>query len=199
MKSVFLKTLALVFVLTMVCTSVFAVNANGIVIKLQIDNPIMTVNSENAEIDPGRGTVPVIVNGRTLVPVRAIIEAMGGAVGWNAEKAEVTLIFKNDTITLAIGSDIAYLNDVQSTLDAIPVVMNERTMLPIRYIAESFKFDVQWDDVLRTITISEQAENVFMEEPENFHDELNAYDEPYDEIYDEFYEEEELEEEEETE
>ncbi len=195
MKAVFLKTLVIAVMLMMVCTSVFAVNTNGIVIKLQIDNPVMTVNSETEEIDPGRGTVPVIINGRTLVPIRAIIEAMGGTVGWNAETAEVTLNFKNDVIRLTIGLDIAYLNDEASTLDATPVVMNERTMLPIRYIAESFKFDVQWDEVQRIITISEKEEKVddaplYIEEPEE-HDDMLGYDEYYDEYDDEFYEDEE--------
>lgn len=49
----------------------------------------MTVNGVTREIDPGRGTSPVIVNGRTLLPIRAIIEALGGSVAWDqAAKAE---------------------------------------------------------------------------------------------------------------
>lgn len=51
-------------------------------LTMQVGNPIMTVNGTESEIDPGRGTAPIIQNGRTLVPIRAIIEAMGGSVNW---------------------------------------------------------------------------------------------------------------------
>lgn len=197
MKSMFLKALAVSVILVMACSCVFAADTDGIVITLQIDNPNMTVNGAASEIDPGRGTVPVIINGRTLVPIRAIIEAMGGSVGWNAEKAEVTLTFKNDVIKLVINSDVAYLNDTQSTLDVAPTIMNERTMLPIRYIAESFKFDVNWDDAQRIITVSEKAEPIsdapiFMEEPEEDYDINSGYEDSYDEFYDDEEEEEEM-------
>ena len=50
-------------------------------VALEIDNPIMKINGAEFEVDEGRGTTPVIINGRTMVPIRAIIEAFGGAVG----------------------------------------------------------------------------------------------------------------------
>jgi hypothetical protein len=50
----------------------------------------MTVNGVKKEIDPGRGTVPVIVKGRTLVPIRAIIEELGGTIGWDGNERKVT-------------------------------------------------------------------------------------------------------------
>ena len=53
---------------------------NKIVITMQIGEPNMTVNGEAQEIDPGMGTVPVIVNDRTLLPVRAVVETLGGEV-----------------------------------------------------------------------------------------------------------------------
>ncbi len=62
--------------------------------------------------------------------------------------------YKSDVITLAIGGITAYLNDVPSTLDVAPVAVNGRTIFPVRYIAESFNFDVGWDGTTRTITIS---------------------------------------------
>ena len=51
---------------------------------MKIDSPMMNVNGVEMEIDPGRGTAPLIVNSRTMVPVRAIMEAMGGTVVWDA-------------------------------------------------------------------------------------------------------------------
>lgn len=127
--------------------------SEGISISMQIDNPIMTVNGIEKEIDEGRGTAPVIINERTLVPIRAIIEEMGGTVLWEQEMQTTTLNYENDEIRLVVDSAIAYLNNEPYTLDAAPAIINERTLLPIRFIAESFDFDVKWDDTTRTITI----------------------------------------------
>ncbi len=125
----------------------------SISISMQIDNPIMTVNGTETEIDEGRGTTPVIVNERTLVPIRAIIEAMGGTVSWKQETQTATLNYGCDEVRLIIDSTTAYLNDEPNTLDVAPTIINERTMLPIRFIAESFGFDVDWDNNTRTVTI----------------------------------------------
>ncbi|MCH5186164.1 MAG: hypothetical protein J1F64_08580 [Oscillospiraceae bacterium] len=126
---------------------------------LQINNPIMTVNGTEKEIDPGMGTSPVIVNDRTLLPVRAVIEEVGGTVGWNAEAKEVTLTYGEDEIRLVIDSNTAYLNDEVQTLDTAPTIINDRTMLPIRFIAESFDFDVDWDGATQTVIITKETES----------------------------------------
>ena len=111
-------------------------------IILQINNPIMTVNGQDMEIDPGRGTVPLIQNDRTLVPVCAIVEAMGGSVNWDEETQTAFLELNGDIITMTLGSQTAYFNETANTLDVVPVSINGRTMLPIRFIAERFNFDV---------------------------------------------------------
>ena len=126
-------------------------------LEMQIDNPIMTVNGTKQEIDPGMGTTPVIRDERTLVPIRAIIEAMGGTVGWEQETQTVILNYGEDEIRLIIDSTTAYLNDEAKELDSAPVIINGRTMLPIRFIAESFKFDVEWTQDTQTVTITKAA------------------------------------------
>ena len=67
--------ITLVFTLSVV-TGCFAVENSGtnLTLSMEIGNPVMTVNGTQSEIDPGRGTAPVIQNGRTLVPIRAIVE-----------------------------------------------------------------------------------------------------------------------------
>jgi len=135
-----------------------AVTPYSAVISLQIGNPEMTVNGENREIDPGRDTAPLIVSERTLVPIRAIIEAVGGTVGWDDASRTVTLTYKSDAIRLVIDSTEAYLNDTASTLDVAPAIISERTMLPIRFIAESFKFTVEWTEETKTFTINVPAD-----------------------------------------
>jgi hypothetical protein len=68
-----------------------SVASDNLTIVLVINNKYMTVNGTKKEIDPGRDAVPVIVKGRTLVPIRAIIEEMGGTVDSSATDKKVTI------------------------------------------------------------------------------------------------------------
>lgn len=123
------------------------------VVSLQIDNPIMHINGAQAEIDKGRGTTPIINNGRTLVPIRAIIEAFGGTVAWDDQTRTVTLAMKDDIIKLVIDNKTARLNNRTSTLDVAPAIINGRTMLPIRYVAEGFNLGVAWENDTRRVFV----------------------------------------------
>ncbi len=126
------------------------------ILTMKVNNPVMTVNGVEQNIDDLE-TSPIVQNGRTLVPVRSIIEAMGGKVEWEQSSQTATLTYNSDTINLTIGSTIADFNGEKNTLDVSPVVINGRTMLPIRFIAESFKFDVDWQQETQTITIKKSV------------------------------------------
>lgn len=124
-----------------------------ITITMQIDNPLITVNGTEQPIDEN-DTVPTVVNGRTLVPVRTVIVNMGGSVLWDADTHTATLTYGEDTALLTIDSTEAYLNNEVHTLDTAPVVIDGRTLLPICFIAESFDFAVDWNNETRTVTIT---------------------------------------------
>lgn len=151
---------------------------NAATIVFKIGEPSMTVNGAEQEIDPGRGTVPILENGRTLLPVRAVVEAMGGSIEWNDETMEAKLSKDDTVIILTLGSSVAILNGEEHELDAAPVMANDRIMLPIRFIAESFDFDVKWDSDSMEVTLTGifdtknegQAQNteVSMNNPGNF-------------------------------
>lgn len=151
------------------CAEESSASEDTLTIVLEIGSPMMMVNGEEKEIDPGRGTAPVIVNGRTLVPVRAVIEEMGGSVDWDESTSTAILKYGNDEIRLTIGSTTAYLNGEAHTLDTAPEDINDRTMLPIRFIAESFKFSVDWDEEQQLVTITKgaQATAPVTEEPDS--------------------------------
>lgn len=158
----FKQITAFVIAAVLVCGifSFFVVSKNGAVmaadetvIELTIDNAEMTVNGQPQAIDEN-GTVPLITEGRTLVPIRAIIEAVGGDVSWDGESRETTLTYNDNIIVLTIDSTTAYLNGSEKTLDAAPAIIGGRTMLPVRFIAEGFGFDVDWNDEEKTITIT---------------------------------------------
>lgn len=154
---------AMVFLVTGVtgCSAAPAEQApqNGFTLSMQIGNPLMTINGLDKEIDPGRGTAPVLQSDRTLLPVRAVVEEMGGAAAWDEETQTVVLALRDDIILLCAGSQTAYLNETAHTLDAVPAVIDGRTMLPVRFIAESFGFTVAWDEENARVTISEPAGN----------------------------------------
>ena len=126
---------------------------SDVVVSLQINDPIMEVNGVETEIDMGRGTKPIVTDGRTLVPIRAIIEAFDGVVGWDGATQTVKLTMADDVITLVINNKTAHLNNTAYTLDVAPTVINGRTMLPIRFIAEGFNLGVAWEGDTQTVTI----------------------------------------------
>ena len=155
-NSIFIGLVCSLFVYT---STVFANVRADVIVSLQIDNPIMEVNGVEAEIDAGRDTKPVITNGRTLVPIRAIIEAFGGNVGWEESTQSVLLSMEDDTIKLTINSGVAYLNNSAQMLDVAPAVINGRTMLPIRFVAEGFNLGVAWDSSTQTVSIIKDTFN----------------------------------------
>jgi hypothetical protein len=98
---------------------------------------------------------PIIENGRTLVPLRAIFEALGAKVDWNQSTQTVTAIRGDTTVTLTIGSNTLNRNGEQVTLDVPAQLVGGRTLVPARAVAESFGAKVEWDAGTRTVTITE--------------------------------------------
>lgn len=159
MKKILSVLLVLCSMFTLLGVTSYAAEGDGAqTLTMQMDNPMMTVDGEQQEIDPGRGTTPAIVENRTLVPIRAIVEALGGTVAWDQSTRTATLTYGEDEIRLTLNSTTAYLNGEAHTLDVAPTTMNNRTMLPIRFIAEGFQFGVDWNQAERTITITKNAE-----------------------------------------
>lgn len=160
MKKILSILMALLFTMSMMTGCSAAENIentnNDFVLTMQIGNPVMTVNGTEKPIDV-EGSAPVIVNARTLLPVRAVVEEMGGTAAWNGDTQTVTLNYNNDEIKLVIDSLSATLNGAAQTLDTVPTIINNRTMLPIRFIAESFKFNVDWAEDSQTVTITKPA------------------------------------------
>lgn len=157
MKKILSILMMLVFAMSMITgCSAADNNTEDFMLVMQIGNPVMTVNGTEKPID-AEGSAPVIINDRTLLPIRAVIEEMGGEVKWDGDTQTATLNYNEEEIRLVIDSLTAYLNDTARTLDTAPTIINDRTMLPIRFIAESLKFDVDWTQETQTVTITKSA------------------------------------------
>jgi FtsP/CotA-like multicopper oxidase with cupredoxin domain len=128
------------------------VSATSIIIALQIDNPEITINGISKKID-AQGSKPIIKNGRTLLPIRVLIESLGGTVEWNAKEQKVTITLNGHSIILWIGKTTALVDGNKVTLDVASQIINGRTYIPIRFIAENLNALVQWDQSTKTVTI----------------------------------------------
>lgn len=96
---------------------------------------------------------PVIKEGRTLVPMRFIFEAMGLSVNWDASAQTVTGSKDGKRITIHINDKTAYVDGKASVLDAPATVIDGRTMVPVRFIAESTGAVVDWSQDTKTVNI----------------------------------------------
>jgi hypothetical protein len=129
------------------------------VMLMKIGDPNMSVNGIGDEVDPGRGTAPVLLRNRTFVPIRAIVEAMGGDVDWEEAERKVTLEFEDlardeqNTVEMWLGSRDIITNGEEREMDVAPEVINDRTMVPIRFAIENLGCFVAWIGSTQEIVI----------------------------------------------
>ena len=96
---------------------------------------------------------PIIENGRTLVPLRAIFNALGAEVVYDDTIKTIIATKAETTIKLTIGSANAYKNNNPITLSVPAKIMNSRTLVPLRFVSESLGAEVNYDGITETITI----------------------------------------------
>ncbi|MEF3309103.1 stalk domain-containing protein [Paenibacillus sp. GYB004] len=118
-------------------------------VKLTIDQKSLTVNGAGIQLDQA----PVIVEGNTLVPVRFVVEAMGGKLTWVDEERKVVIMKDNHLIELWLDKKDLIADGERITAEVPPVLMTERTMVPLRIIAENMGWKVTWDEMTRSVTL----------------------------------------------
>lgn len=116
---------------------------------------VLQIDGKNIPTD----VAPVIKDNRTLVPARAVFEAMGGIVSWDAKNpADISIQYKETLVELKVGSTIASVGGIQKTLDVPAQLVNDRTLIPVRFVSESLLFKVQWNQDTKTVSISSPQE-----------------------------------------
>ena len=123
--------------------------------KLSLDpfeeNPISVVyDGEKINFDQK----PIIENGRTLVPIRAIFEKIGADVEWNGD-TQTVIATKGDTkILLTIDNTNAKINNEIITLDVPAKVISGRTLVPVRFVSDCFGVGVEWEQDTQTVVLT---------------------------------------------
>jgi len=97
---------------------------------------------------------PTIINDRTMVPLRAIFEALGAQVTWDGDTNTIYSSKANSIIILQINNKMAFVNSTGVTLDVAPQIIEDRTLVPVRFIAEALGADVQWDGEKNMVIIN---------------------------------------------
>ncbi|MBQ3425911.1 MAG: copper amine oxidase N-terminal domain-containing protein [Clostridia bacterium] len=103
---------------------------------------------------------PFLENDRTLVPMRAIFEALGATVEWDGETQTVISYdpISAVSIVMQVGSDKMFVNDKAVELDVAAKIVNDRTVVPVRAIAEGMSSKVEWDQENHTVIVTKDIE-----------------------------------------
>lgn len=109
----------------------------------------VTLNGEALTFD----VQPQLIDNRTMVPLRKIFEAMGAVVDWNNDTQTVTATKGDERVIATINSKNVYINGETKTLDVPPMVIDDRTLVPVRFVAEAFGANVDWNEVAQTVII----------------------------------------------
>ncbi|MGB9662722.1 MAG: stalk domain-containing protein [Moorellaceae bacterium] len=97
---------------------------------------------------------PIIQNGRTLVPFRAIAEALNVKVYWDGTTQTISATDGKTSVRLQIGNKTAYRNDSPILLNVPPQILGGRTLIPLRFFGEAFNCKVEWDDSINGVRIA---------------------------------------------
>lgn len=109
------------------------------------------VNGQLVQFD----VAPVVQHGRTLVPIRALADALGADTSWNESRREATVMLDGDEIILPIGRNLAYVNGEEVMIDVAPQIINGRTFIPFRFVGTALGCDIFWDEEARIVTVTQ--------------------------------------------
>lgn len=140
MKKILSVFLSCLFLVSAFSFSSFADEAKAITVY--VDGTTVSFDAE-----------PRIINNRTMVPMRAIFEAIGATVTWDDTTRTANSEFEGTTVSIQIGADMLLKNGESIPLDVPAQVKDSRTLVPVRAIAESFNCRVEWDGENRIVRI----------------------------------------------
>ena len=156
-------SIAVAFVMLLTAFSVSALQLNydggyhtyeGNIFNLKVDG-----NNLNCEVPP------VVFDGYSVVPARDVFESLGAVVTWRDADQKVTVIYGSTKVELFVNSPIACKNGVNEIMPIAPKLINGKTMIPARYVAESLGFGVEFDSYSDTVIINSQGNPSISQQP----------------------------------
>lgn len=133
-------------IMILAISSIFCVSAENKEIKVYLEGSKISFDVQ-----------PQIINERTMVPIRAIFEAMGATVEWDEATKTAISTKDNTTVKMTLNSTTEYINNKAFEMDVTPVIIDGRTLAPARYVAEAFGYYVNWDSITQSVLISKDA------------------------------------------
>ncbi|SNS93616.1 Copper amine oxidase N-terminal domain-containing protein [Anaerovirgula multivorans] len=141
----FWKKFALICIICLLTLNGVAVTASAQdKINVKVDNSYIVFEDQD----------PMVVDGRTMVPMKKIFETLGADIDWDGSTNTVTALKEDTKIVLKIGADTARINGKEVMLDVPAQVINGRTMVPLKFVSEAMGAEVSWDDRTKTVVIS---------------------------------------------
>jgi len=136
-------------------------------VSMKIGSPYMFADNKISKLDENNDQImPIVIDGRTLVPVRVISEKFGAQVSWDGATQTINAKNKSSDITMQIGKNTYTVNGEEKALDVAPQIINDRTYIPLRAMAEALGKIVYYNDAEKVIVIGHKY-NVFYECEEN--------------------------------
>lgn len=126
-----------------------AIGYHSLKVEISINKKTAYINGQPQSLD----VPPILKNDRTYVPVRFIGEAFGAQFSWDSKLQKVTYFLENNKIELYINNKEAVFNGQKVILDAPPLVVDGRTLVPFRFMGQSIGAEVQWDGASQRATI----------------------------------------------
>ena len=118
------------------------------------DEVNVIINGEQLHSD-----VPAqIIGGRTMVPMRAVFEALNADISWDNTAKKITANKNDIKIEMTVGETKFYKNNILNTLDVPAQIIDGRTLVPVRVVSESLGCDVDWNNDSKTVVITDNAQ-----------------------------------------
>lgn len=128
-------------------------------VQFRLGSTEMVVDGTSVPIDADQeGVVPLVSQGRTMLPARALVEALNGSIDY--QEGQVTITAEDGVqIQLAGGDDVMWVDGRAVQLDSAPMYAQNRTFLPVRAISESLGCDVEWEQDTQTVTVTQPCQS----------------------------------------
>ena len=120
---------------------------------LKMGSKYLINNGSVKDIYSGENITPAIINSRVMVPIRAIVETLGGTVGWDESLKQITMNARGNKVIMWLNSTAISANGMTAQMDVAPQIINNRTFVPVRFAAENFDCQVDWLNSLKEVVV----------------------------------------------